>query len=258
MQTVDRYSRHLEQIIAALNVAQEVQQSLLPQRPPKEKRFDIAGGSLYCDETGGDYYDYIKLPCLGRDVFAIAIGDVSGHGISSALLMAGVRSYLRSRATQAGSVAEIITDVNRLVSADTVETSQFMTLFFLMIEARTGRLTWVRAGHDPALLYCPDSDHFEKLAGEGLPLGVDKKWQYRDHTATVRPGQIVILMTDGVWETRNKEGEMFGRGRFKEIVRRNSNLASEGIRQAVIDAVAAFRGEAQQEDDITLVVSKFM
>ena len=117
-----KYSKHLEKIIAALNVAQEVQQSLLPQYPPGEMQFDISGGSRYCDETGGDYYDYIELPRLGSDVYAIAVGDVSGHGISSALLMASVRAYIRSRVTQAGSVAEIITDVNRLVSADTMET----------------------------------------------------------------------------------------------------------------------------------------
>ncbi len=258
MKDVAKYSKHLEQIIAALNVAQEVQQSLLPQYPPKEKRFDIAGGSLYCDETGGDYYDYIKLPCVGSNVYGIAIGDVSGHGISSALLMAGVRAYLRSRATQAGSVAEILTDVNRLVSADTMETSQFMTLFFLMIEAQTGRLTWVRAGHDPALLYSPDSEHFEKLEGKGLPLGIDENWQYRDYSATVKPGQIVILTTDGALEARNQKGEMFGRDRFKEIIHRNANLEAEGIRLAIIDAVAAFRGKAKQEDDITLVVSKFL
>jgi serine phosphatase RsbU (regulator of sigma subunit) len=258
MKDVARYSKHLEQIIAALNVAQEVQQSLLPQCPPKEKRCDIAGSSLYCDETGGDYYDYIELPCLGSNAYAIVVGDVSGHGISSALLMAGVRAYLRGRATQAGSVAEIITDVNRLVSADTMATSQFMTLFFMMIDTRTGQLTWVRAGHDPGLMYSPDSDHFEKLAGGGLPLGVDENWQYRDYTTTARPGQIVVLTTDGVWETCNKEGEMFGRDRFKEIIRRNADLESEDIRLAIIDAVATFRGEAQQGDDITLVVSKFL
>ncbi len=119
MKKVAKYSKHLEQIIAALNVAQEVQQSLLPQHPPKEQRFDISGSSLYCDETGGDYYDYIKLPCQGSDVYAIVVGDVSGHGISSALLMAGVRAYLRGRVTRTGSAAEIIKDVNRLVSADT-------------------------------------------------------------------------------------------------------------------------------------------
>ena len=88
------------------------------------------GTSLYCDETGGDYYDYIRLPWLGSDVHTIVVGDVSGHGVSSALLMAGVRAYLRGRASQPGSATEIISDVNRLVSADTRETGQFMTLFF--------------------------------------------------------------------------------------------------------------------------------
>jgi serine phosphatase RsbU (regulator of sigma subunit) len=110
----------LEKIIATLNVAQEVQQSLLPQCSPREDRFHLAGSSRYCDETGGDYYDYIELPDMGSDVYAIAVGHVSGHGISSALLMASIRAYLRSRVTQAGSVADIITDVNRLVAADTL------------------------------------------------------------------------------------------------------------------------------------------
>ena len=257
MKKVARYSKHLEKIIAALNVAQEVQQSLLPQRPPKEERFDIAGSSLYCDETGGDYYDYIKLPRLGPDTYAILVGDVSGHGISSALLMAGVRAYLRGRITQAGSAAEIISDVNRLVSADTIETSQFMTLFFLVIEARTGQITWVRAGQDPALLYSPDKDHFEKLEGQGLPLGVEESWQYQDYALTVKTGQILVLTTDGILEAHNKNGEMFGRNRLKEIIRQYANLGAEGIRIAVIDAVTAFRGDAHQEDDITLVVLKF-
>jgi serine phosphatase RsbU (regulator of sigma subunit) len=257
MKKVARYSKHLEKIIAALNVAQEVQQSLLPRHPPKEKSFDIAGSSLYCDETGGDYYDYIELPCLGSDTYAILVGDVSGHGISSALLMAGVRAYLRGRVTQAGSAAEIISDVNRLVSADTTETSQFMTLFFLVIEAQTGQIIWVRAGQDPALLYSPDKDHFEKLEGQGLPLGVEESWQYQDYTRTVRAGQILVLTTDGILEAHNKKGEMFGRNRLKEIIRQYANLGAEGIRLAVIDAVTAFREEAHQEDDITLVVLKF-
>jgi serine phosphatase RsbU (regulator of sigma subunit) len=258
MKKVAKYSKHLEKIIAALNVAQEVQQSLLPQHPPKEKRFDMAGSSQYCDETGGDYYDYIELPRLGSDTYAIVVGDVSGHGISSALLMAGVRAYLRGRVTQAGSAAEIISDVNRLVSADTIETSQFMTLFFLVIEAQTGQITWVRAGHDPALLYSPDEDHFEKLDGQGLPLGVEESWQYRDYATTIRPGQILVLTTDGVLETHNKNGEMFGRDRVKKIIRRYADLGAEGIRLAVIDAVSAFRGNSHQEDDITLVVLKFL
>ena len=252
-----KYSKHLEKIIAALNVAQEVQQSLLPQYPPSESRFDIAGSSQYCDETGGDYYDYIELPNLGSDAYAIAVGDVSGHGISSALLMASVRAYLRSRVTQAGSVADIITDVNRLVSADTIETDQFMTLFFLMIEAHTGQLTWVRAGHDPAIVFSPRSDRFEELKGEGLPLGVDQNWHYKDCQAIVKPQQILVLTTDGIMEAHNESGFMFGRDRLKEVIRENADLGAEGIRSAIIEAVTTFRGKAPQEDDITLVVLKF-
>lgn len=252
-----KYSKHLEKIIAALNVAQEVQQSLLPQNSPRDDRFDLAGSSQYCDETGGDYYDYIELPDMGSDVYAIAVGDVSGHGISSALLMATIRAYLRSRVTQAGSVADIITDVNRLVAADTLKTDQFMTLFFMVIEAHSGRLTWVRAGHDPVIVYSPDSDQFDELKGKGLPLGVAQNWNYKDYTTTVKPGQILVLTTDGIMETHNEKGEMFGRDRLKAAIRANAGLESEGIRTAIIDAVTKFRGKAPQEDDITLVVLKF-
>jgi len=252
-----KYSKHLEKIIAALNVAQEVQQSLLPQRSPRELQFDMAGGSQYCDETGGDYYDYIELPRLGSDVYAIAVGDVSGHGISSALLMASVRAYLRSRVTQAGSVADIVTDVNRLVSADTMETNQFMTLFFLVVEGQTGQLAWVRAGHDPAIVYSPESDQFGELKGEGIPLGVDEDWRYEESTALIKPGQILVLTTDGIMETHNQDGGMFGRDRIKEAIRRNAHLDAEGIRRVMFTAVEDFRGKAPREDDVTLVVAKF-
>jgi sigma-B regulation protein RsbU (phosphoserine phosphatase) len=220
-------------------------------------RFDISGGSNYCDETGGDYYDYIELPHLGSDVYAIAVGDVSGHGISSALLMASIRAYLRSRVTQAGSGAEIITDVNRLVSVDTMETNQFMTLIFLVIEAQTGQLTWVRAGHDPVLVFSPDSDQFSELKGAGIPLGVEQSWHYEDYTATIKPGQILVLTTDGIMETHNQEGDMFGKDRIKEVIRRNADQDAEGIRRAMFTAVEDFRGKAPREDDVTLVVVKF-
>ena len=253
-----KYSKHLEKIIAALNVAQEVQQSLLPQYPPGELQFDIEGGSQYCDETGGDYYDYIEMPRLGSGVYALTVGDVSGHGISSALLMASVRAYLRSRVTQAGSAADIITDVNRLVSADTMETNQFMTLFFLVVEGRSGQLTWVRAGHDPAIVYSPDSDQFGELKGEGIPLGVDQGWQYKESTAQIEPGQILVLTTDGIMETHNQAGDMFGKDRIKEVIRRNAHLDAGGIRRAMFTAVEDFRGRASREDDVTLVVAKFV
>ena len=248
------YSRSLEEIIAALNLAQEVQQNLLPQRPPRLDSIDVAGRSLYCDETGGDYYDYIELPNRSQ---GIVVGDVSGHGVSAALLMASVRGYLRARATLAGSTGDIITAVNRLLSMDTAETGQFMTLFYLVVEPLNNRIIWVRAGHDPGFLYCPHSDQFEELSGAGLALGVDESWNYDDYNRKVEPGQIVLLTTDGIFEAHNSAGEMFGKARFKEVVRKNAGLEAEGIRKAVFEAVTEYRGDEPQEDDITLVVLKF-
>jgi sigma-B regulation protein RsbU (phosphoserine phosphatase) len=253
-----RYSKHLERMIADLNVAQEVQQNLLPRTPPKDECCDIAGASLYCDETGGDYYDYIKLPCLGSNVHAIVVGDVSGHGVSSALLMASVRAYLRGRALQPGSVSEILNDVNRLVSLDTMETGQFVTLFFLAIDAETGRLTWVRAGHHPALFYSPFAGCCGELGGEGLPLGVTENWEYIEYNATAKPGEIFILNTDGIWEAQNDKGVMFGRKRFKKLIGKNADLEAEEIRESIIEAVKAFQGKTSQNDDITLVVIKYL
>ncbi|CAB1056554.1 Serine phosphatase RsbU, regulator of sigma subunit [Olavius sp. associated proteobacterium Delta 1] len=248
------YSHSLEEIIAALNLAQEVQQNLLPQRPPRLATLDVAGRSLYCDETGGDYFDFIEL---SEDRLGVVIGDVSGHGVSAALLMASVRGFLRARATLSGSTASIITGVNRLISADTAETGQFMTLFYLVVEHQNRRITWVRAGHDPGLLYCPETDQFEELSGAGLALGVDEDWEFKDFNRTVKPGQIVLLTTDGIFEAHNPAGEMFGKARFKEVVRQNARLEAEGLRKVVYEAVTEFRGAEPQEDDITLVILKF-
>lgn len=157
-----------------------------------------------------------------------------------------------------GAVAEIITDVNRLVSKDTMETGSFMTLFFLAIKTLSGLAIWVRAGHDPALLYDPDSDDFVKLVGEGLPLGVDDNYRYRDYTVNVKPGQILTLTTDGLWENRNIKGEMFGKRRFKNLIRRHAGIEAQDIQAKIIEAVTSFQGKAQQEDDITLVILKFL
>jgi serine phosphatase RsbU (regulator of sigma subunit) len=254
-ETLADYSHSLEKIIAALNLAQEVQQNLLPQRPPGLESIDVAGRSLYCDETGGDYFDFLEI---SGNRMGVVVGDVTGHGVSAALLMASVRGFLRARANLPGSTAEIISGVNRLTSIDTAETGQFMTLFYLVLELQSRRINWVRAGHDPGLLYCPETDRFEELAGAGLALGVDEDWEFEDYSRTVKPGQIVLLTTDGIFEAHNPAGEMFGKARFKEVVRQNCGLESEGLRKAIFEAVTEFRGAEPQEDDITLVILKFL
>jgi sigma-B regulation protein RsbU (phosphoserine phosphatase) len=185
------------------------------------------------------------------------VGDVSGHGIPAALLMATVRASLKSRVIQPGSIAEIITDVNRLVTRDTGETGQFMTLFYTEIDQFEKTLKWVRAGHDPALLYDPDSDSFEELAGEGMALGVDREYAYRKGgIIDLSAGQILMIGTDGLWESQNESGEMFGKDRIQALIRQHAQSTADMILTSIIHTVQKFRGSAKQVDDITLAVIK--
>lgn len=241
----------------SINLAMEVQQNLLPQDSVKFQGLDIAGTSVYCDETGGDYYDFIHFDSMGEQCMAVALGDVSDHGIPSALFMTTARALIRCRASLGGGPAAIVEDVNRLLCRDTQQSGAFMTLFYLELNAGNNRLTWVRAGHDPALLYDPASDAFEELGGKGLAVGVRCQWGYEEnHSTAWGPGKIILLATDGIWEARSPRGEQFGKERFKESIRRCAHLRPEGIIQGVLDDLAAFRQDAAIEDDITLVVIK--
>jgi sigma-B regulation protein RsbU (phosphoserine phosphatase) len=241
----------------ALDLAMEIQQSFLPQRSPDVRGLDIAGKAIYCDETGGDYYDFLHLFELGDGRIAVAVGDVVGHGIGAALLMTTVRAFLRGRVAHAGSAAEMITDVNRLMCIDTQHTGDFMTLFFLLLDADKREMHWVRAGHDPAIVYDPVNGSFEELKGSGMALGVDDAAKYQDYSSTKwNDGQIVVIGTDGIWECVNLQGEMYGKDRLREIVRSNKELSAEQIMQAIIADLADFRQMAPQNDDITLVVVK--
>ncbi len=242
----------------SLALAREVQQRLLPRVGViKTAALQIAGRSVYCDETGGDYFDFFAVARDGSRQMAFALGDVSGHGIASALLMATVRSALRQRAALPGDPARIIQDVNTQLVADVQESGQFMTLFFFLYAPNTRMLQWVRAGHDPALLYDPAGDRFETLKGQGIALGLAGDYAYRANCRRdCRPGQILVVGTDGVWETRNAAEEMFGKERVRDLVRRHASRDARHIREAILAAVRSFMGDRRAEDDITLMVVK--
>jgi sigma-B regulation protein RsbU (phosphoserine phosphatase) len=242
----------------SLALAREVQQRLLPRMDAFESNaLQIAGRSVYCDETGGDYYDFFSLGRADSPQVVFTIGDVSGHGIASAILMATARSALRQRAALPGDPARIVTDVNRQLVGDVRESGQFMTLFFFLFAPGTRTLQWVRAGHDPALLYDPATDRFEVLKGDGIALGLSSDYVYhayrRSHCAA---GQIIVVGTDGVWETRNAANEMFGKQRVRELVRRHARSDARRIRDEILEALGLFLGPQRAEDDITLMVAK--
>lgn len=249
---IPKLEEHLR-MSSALGVAEEVQQSLLPGADPTLEGFDIAGTSLYCEETGGDYYDFIQI---NEERLAVVVGDVSGHGVSSALLMATARALVMLRASMPGPTASIINDVNKYLSRDTYHTGNFMTFFYCELGALSHEIRWVRAGHDPALIYKPESDEFDELKGKGVAFGLDSTFEYEEFQRTLGLNQIILIGTDGIWEMCNEAGEMFGKEKLKAIIRNNSSATAKEILTMVTVALEDFRGAKHLEDDVTMVVIK--
>ncbi|BCS89354.1 PP2C family protein-serine/threonine phosphatase [Pseudodesulfovibrio sediminis] len=240
-----------------LLIAQEVQQHFLPGAPPAMAGLDIAGVSVFSDETGGDFYDFIECDQEACGELGIMVGDVSGHGIGAALLMTTGRAVIRQNAATEPTVARAIDQSNRHLTRDMGETGRFLTLFFMSLNQATQTATWVNAGQQPPLVYDPETDTFSQLMGENIPLGVVEDWQFSEHTMDFPDkGQVILIGTDGAWEARNADGVMFGSGRVKASIRAHHRKNAEEIMTALCDEVMAFAGDGNQEDDITLVVIK--
>lgn len=199
-----------------------------------------------------------KTGSTGDKCFAVAVGDVSGHGVASALLMTTARAMIRSISILEKNTARRLTLVNRLLFPDTTDTGDFLTLFYLEFDMDQRQLRWVRAGHDPAILYDPHTDQFSELTGEGMALGIEEEYEFTSRTMPLgQPGQIIFIGTDGIWEAHNSRREMFGKDRLREIIRAYHHVGAHGIRDAVFTAVAEFTGPGQ-DDDITLAVIKVL
>jgi PAS domain S-box-containing protein len=213
----------------SLELAGEVQKSLLPQKNLRIKGLDIAGKSIPCEEIGGDYFDYLLGEEYAERPFSVVVGDITGHGVDAALLMTSARAFLRMRSSQPGSISQIVNEMNRHLTRDVLDTGRFMTLLYMTIDSDNGHLRWVRAGHDPAIVYDPVQDRFEELKGSGLALGLDEKFT---------------------------DGEMYGKKRFHSIIRQNASAEANDILNAIYNDLDSFRSGFKPEDDVTLVVIK--
>ncbi len=252
---VPNLQEHIE-IKSALDVAMEVQTNLLPQSSPHISGYDIYGESKYCDELGGDYFDYIK-PYANQENIRFAVGDVSGHGVPAAMLMGSIRGYVRARSLSSGTLGEVLADVNKLVAEDTCKTAQFMTMVMVELDPLKNELRWVRAGHDPALIFDHTQEEFIQLEGNGIALGAVAEATYSESCCfDLNAGQILILGTDGIWEASNSDGEFFGKERLWKVINSAKDLSAETLVETIFDAVHEFTGRNKQEDDLTVVVVK--
>ena len=236
-----------------LALASEIQRSLLPAAPPVVPGLELAGTSRYCDETGGDYFDFLTFDGDKAGHVGVALGDVSGHGLEAALLMTTARALLRPRAEHPGDPGAILGDVNRELTRDVYGTGRFMTLFYLEIDPAARSAAFARGGHDPALRYDPATGRVDALTARGIALGVSDDAHFETGHAALAPGQVVLIGSDGLWEAENAAGEMFGKERTRDILARFAPRGARAVLDALFAALDAFRGATPLDDDVTLV-----
>jgi len=245
--------QHFE-VQQSLRIAREIQQSLLPARDPSVPGLDVAGRSHYCETTGGDYYDFIDVSSIAHKKLLVAVGDVVGHGIGAALLMAAARAAVRSHAHYEPDLARLIRNVNQVLAEDRRH-QQFMTMALVLIDPTHRLFRWASAGHDPAIVYRAATDTFEEIGGGDIPLGIETGVQYLDYEMSgLLDGDVLVIGTDGIWDTRSSAGEWFGKERLRQIVRDHAAKPAAEIANQLEAELCKFRETRPQFDDVTFVI----
>jgi PAS domain S-box-containing protein len=236
-----------------LRAAQSIQEHLLPDRSPDIPGFDIAGASVPADFAAGDHFDYIEM---ANDTVGIVIGDVSGHGFSAALLMASVHAHLRSLAEMDIAIDEIMTRANSSLVKQT-EPGHFITVAFVHIDPRTRRLDFVNAGHPTGLVLDRSGGVKARLESTSFPLAVVPNAEFTlGDPVTLDPGDIVLLLTDGVLEATSADDEFYGEERALVFVHNHRDKPAEEIAAALCREAREFHVDPEQQDDVTAVVIK--
>jgi sigma-B regulation protein RsbU (phosphoserine phosphatase) len=235
-----------------MELAHRIQQGLLPQAAPSVPGWAFAHYQAPCDETGGDYHDYL----IGdQGTIDLVVGDVSGHGIGAAMLMSTARASLRALASSGGDPAGLLAGLNRLLGED-MAADTFMAMLLCRLDA-AGGCRYAAAGHEPPLIYRCRSDSFDHLDSTGLMLGVIEDAEMDEvAVAALEPGGLLIGCTDGITEAAAQSGEQWGMERLRETVAAHASQGAAGVLAALIHGVRAHLGQQPIEDDLTLVVAE--
>ena len=235
-----------------LQMARELQAGFIPRDTPRVPGWEIAARWYPARQVSGDYFDFLQPE---PDRLGVVIADVSDKGMPAALFMTLTRSLVRASLADSASPAAGIASANRLLCAD-ASRGMFVTLFYLALDAATGELTYVNAGHNPPILYRPGAAEMEALTRTGMLLGIEPAATYEEGTTRLAPGDLLLLYTDGVTEAVDPAGEMFGEERLRALIRRGGDRPADELLDRLTEAVRDFTVEAAPFDDIALVLLK--
>lgn len=240
--------REKHQLEQELRIARDIQQALLPPELPSEGWFVAAGKSDPCFEVGGDYYDVVKI---SPERWGAVLTDVSGKGVSAALLTSLLQGAFFSIYGSSTDLSEGVARLNRYI-LERSRNARFATVFWCVVD-RDGTMHWINAGHCPAIVIRA-SGQTETLEPTTVPLGVMADADLTAHQASLSAGDRVVMYSDGVSEAMNSEGEQFGEERILQVVDKYADRGAQELFDVLHTAVADFVGGATQKDDLTLLV----
>ncbi len=243
-----------ERLEKELDVAREIQYKILPTSTPEIYNTNISALFVPAFEVGGDYYDFFELE---ENVLGFVIADVSGKGISSAFIMAEVKGIFESLSKIIKSPKELLIKVNEIL-INSIDKKNFVTAIYGIINSKTGKLKFARAGHPPLLFF--NDGNIKRLIPGGIGLGLDTGKKFSDSIKEMEiqlnNNDIITLFTDGINESQNENLEEFGFGRLEKILKENSEKNVDEISNEIMQAVTVFSRNKPQHDDITLVILK--
>lgn len=245
-----------ERLEREIQIARDVQQLLLPSRCPEIDGYEIQGYNQPAWRVGGDYYDFIWLD---DHRLLIVIADVAGKGVSGALTMGMVRTMLRAEAPRSQGIRDLIRKTNEFVYRDT-KSDMFVSMMLAELDIENRKMTVVRAGHEPLIVFGPAREEYHLHSPEGIALGLDDGQLFNaileERTLDLHDGDVLVFYTDGITEAMNAEHEEYTLERFIETIKVSKGLDSPEIVEAVNQSISTFTGEIPQHDDLTLVLIK--
>src|SRR6056297_2152465 len=242
-----------ERLREQINIAKEIQNSLLPSVIIQPENTQIAASFSAAVEVAGDYYDVFFI---GDKTFLI-VADVSGKGIPASLLMSSFRSAVKIMVHGSNSLPELVSKVNDHIAQNDI-TDRFVTAMFVLLDQKTGVFKYSNAGHDPIILYRKETDKFFEISNNGIPIGIFEDQTYIEEQFKLEPGDVIVIYTDGIPEARNEEKEEFGFSRLKQVLKENWDHTAVEIQDSILRAMEEFVGNAKQHDDTPFIVVKYL